>query len=442
VDYNLCNMQYAPRPNESDSAVMCRGGRHLRPGEFRGRAAGESELWCTAQIGHGTVRAAAETTEHSTSRLRFDSQSSFGAPTGRLRPNVQTLAALAPFLVMATVATADLCAGPSLRLLPLLSLSPALGAVSLSPRSTAMTGVVAGLACLPLAAYDGVLETQRTAIAIAAVAGVTGTGVVASLGRLRRERELADARAVADAMQRILLRPVPERLGSIAIAVRYTGATTSAPVGGDLYDVIQAAGKVRLIIADVQGLGLAAAGTAAIVLGAFREAAHDAPGLTDIAARIELSLQRHKVAEEFVTAILAEASDDSCSVELLNCGHPPPLLLSAGTVRFMEQDEPGLPLGLAQLRSCRRETLSVSLRPGDRALFYTDGVSEARNESGDFYPLSDAADLLRTGDLPNALDRLGADIIRYRGQGLRDDVTMVLIARLTGESELPDRSIE
>jgi Stage II sporulation protein E (SpoIIE) len=53
---------------------------------------------------------------------------------------------------------------------------------------------------------------------------------------------------------------------------------------------------------------------------------------------------------------------------------------------------------------------------GDRALFHTDGVSEARNESGDFYPLSDAAGLLRTGDLPNALDRLGADIFRYRRQ--------------------------
>jgi Stage II sporulation protein E (SpoIIE) len=399
------------------------------------RALGEGEQRCTARIGRRTLRAAVGLTDRprrrtGTSQLSWGGRKPGGGSPRFLSPNVQALAALAPFLVMAAVAAVDLGAGPSLGLLPLFSLGPALAAVWLTPRGTALVGVIAVLACLPLASFDGVLDTRRTGIAVAAVAGVTGAGVVASFGRLRRERDLADVQAVADAMQRVLLRPVPSRVGDLAIAVRCTSASTSAQVGGDLYEVIRATGKVRLIIADVQGQGLAAVGTAAVVLGAFREAAYDAPSLTAIASRIELSLQRRETDEEFVTAILAEVADGSPTMELLYCGHPPPLVLSAGAASFAEPAEPGLPLGLAALCDSPRETTSVSFRPGDRALFYTDGVSEARNQAGGFYPLSRRAGLLADEHLPAALDRLDADIVRHRRHAARDDTTTVLIARV------------
>jgi serine phosphatase RsbU (regulator of sigma subunit) len=88
--------------------------------------------------------------------------------------------------------------------------------------------------------------------------------------------------------------------------------------------------------------------------------------------------------EVFVTAILAEIPEGRPVIEMLNCGHPPPLLLSGGTGKFVEPADPGLPLGLARLRTCSRETASVELGYGDRLLLYTDGISEARNNSGDF----------------------------------------------------------
>ena len=255
-------------------------------------------------------------------------------------PSVRLLLGVLPFSVMVAVASADLLAGPAFGLLPLLSLGPALAAVSLSPLRTALVGALGAVMCLPLGAYDGLLGSRRVAVALATIAGVTAAGVVASVGRRRRERHLADITAVAEAAQLVLLRPVPAVIGDVRTAVRYDSASAAARIGGDLYAVIVAEGSVRLILGDVQGHGLPAVQTAAVVLGAFREAAYDAADLAEIAARIEASLQRQLTEEEFVTVVLAEIPPRPSAIEILNCGHPPPLLVTDDAVRFIE---PGMP---------------------------------------------------------------------------------------------------
>lgn len=344
------------------------------------------------------------------------------------RPGAQVLLSVLPFAVMAAVAAADVLAGPGFGLLPLLSLGPALAAVSLRPVHTALVGGLALVLCLLLAVYDDLLESRRTVIALATIAGVTAAGMIASAGRHRRERELADMTAVAEVAQRVLLHPVPREVGPLQVAVRYISASAAARIGGDLYEVIPAGHAVRLIVADVQGKGLAAVQTAALVLGAFREAAYDAAGLAEIAAQVECSLLRQAAAEEFVTAVLAQISDGSPAIEILNCGHPPPLLLSGHMARFIEPCEAGLPLGLAQLTDRPRESAAIDLCPGQRLLFYTDGISEARDRSGQFYPLDRCGALLDGQDLGAALDQLGDDVIRHVGHHLRDDATTLLIS--------------
>jgi serine phosphatase RsbU (regulator of sigma subunit) len=114
--------------------------------------------------------------------------------------------------------------------------------------------------------------------------------------------------AVAEAAQRVLLHPVLPMVGPLQVAVRYISASAAARIGGDRYEVIPARQAIRLIVPDVQGKGLAAVQTAALVLGAFREAAYDAARLADIAARIGRSLGRQAAAEEFVTAVSARTS--------------------------------------------------------------------------------------------------------------------------------------
>ena len=71
----------------------------------------------------------------------------------------------------------------------------------------------------------------------------------------------------------------------------------------------------------------------------------------------------------------------------------------------------------------------MPLRPAESILFYTDGISEARDSSGCFYPLHLCGPLLAGQDLGAALDRLRVDVVRHVGRQLPDDAAMLLISR-------------
>ncbi len=292
-----------------------------------------------------------------------------------------------PFLIMAVVAAVCVATGGKDAILALLSLGPAFAAIAGGLRYTLITGCVAVALAAVLATYQSFSATRQDSLAFATVAGVTLAGVIASAGRQRRERELADVTAIAEATQQVLLRPVPQQVGDVRLSVRYMSAASGARIGGDLYEVVTTRTGLRLIIGDVQGKGLPAVQTAATVLGAFREAAHDAPSLAVITDRIEASLARQGDREQFVTAILAQLSDDGSVIELLNCGHPAPLLVGSDGARFIEPADPGLPLGLAELAVPDRQPATIEFGAGEAILLYTDGISEARDKHGDFFPL-------------------------------------------------------
>lgn len=360
-------------------------------------------------------------------------QSAAGAVTAPAPGPHRLLAWLLPFTVAVVVVVIDVLAGPAVGLLPLLSVAPALAAVSWPPAGTAVIGAAALAAGGLLTTYDNVIATTRGMTDLIAIAGVTAAGVIGSAVRRRRERELADVQAVAEAAQQILLRPVPARIAPVRVAVRYMSASASARIGGDLYEAVAADGCVRLIVGDVLGKGLPAARTASVVLGAFREAAYEAPDLPYIAERIEASLRHQEAVEEFVTAVLVQVSEDGSRVEILNCGHPEPLLVRDGTVTAAESPRTGLPLGLASLATSPRDVTVIEFGPSDRMLFYTDGISEARDTGGEFYPLERAGSLLSpgpaAGDLGDALDRLIADVQRHVGHALLDDAALLMISR-------------
>ncbi|MEK8169211.1 PP2C family protein-serine/threonine phosphatase [Streptomyces sp. M19] len=164
--------------------------------------------------------------------------------------------------------------------------------------------------------------------------------------------------------------------------MRYVPARSGALVGGDVYDVMCTPFGVRLLVGDVMGKGLSAVETAMDVLGSFRELAGHEPWLPVLARRMDAALARREGAEDFVTALLVTFAEDGGGAELVCCGHPPPLLVRRGRATFVDALPPVPPLGLLDLQDGWCAASDVPLAPGDRLLFYTDGVTEARDADG------------------------------------------------------------
>ncbi|MFB4319078.1 PP2C family protein-serine/threonine phosphatase [Actinomadura sp. 21ATH] len=333
-----------------------------------------------------------------------------------------------PYGVMGVIAAADFLGGPGAGYLPLLSLGPAFASLAGGVRRTASIGLLSVTLCVALAAYNNSLGGRGAYLALLSIIGVTAAAMLASELRERKERELSDIRTVAEVAQRVLLRPVPRRVGPIHAAVSYTSASARARIGGDLYEVVTTPDGVRVLVGDVQGKGLDAVETAAVVLGAFREAAYDEPDLPGVAVRLERALSRHLTGEQFVTAVLAEIGPGD-KAGLLNCGHPPPLMIrSDGRTEPADPPDVAPPLGLMDMATAKAPPFEVDFGPGDQMLLYTDGVIEARDAAGRFYPLAERSHLLSTGVEPQeALDRLQNDLVEHVGGPIKDDAAMLLL---------------
>jgi serine phosphatase RsbU (regulator of sigma subunit) len=335
-----------------------------------------------------------------------------------------------PVILLLLVALLRLVLGPGYGLLPLLAIGPAAAtAVGGGHYTLAVGGAATGEEAL--IAFDMNPHTPARAVMVAflAIAGVSIGGAVASHIRRRRERELSEVRAVADVTQRVLLRPVPDRAGPLRLAARYLSASTRARIGGDLYAAVPTAQGMRLIVGDAEGKGLPAVQEAATAMGAFRVAARQERTLAAVTARVEAALDWELGDEQFVTAVLAEVSPDGAAMEMINCGHPPPLRLGPRGVRLLGPADGSPPLGLGLPGATERIPFTVSLRPGEQVLFYTDGLSEARNAAGQFFPLTQSASLQVPADPPALLDQLSAELYRYVGHKPHDDVALLLVER-------------
>ncbi|MFE3032023.1 PP2C family protein-serine/threonine phosphatase [Streptomyces canus] len=330
-----------------------------------------------------------------------------------------------PVALLAGVCAASLASPEPLDIGFLLGAIPPLAVLSYRPLATAVLGVLV-LVVLHVPAFRLNDPGSTDALTLGFVAALS---VVVSFVRSRRDAQLVTERAIAEAVQRAVVPPLPERVAGLRCAGLYRAAQRGTLVGGDFFDVREGPCGVRVVMGDVQGHGLSAVATVGSLLGAFREAVLDVLDPEAVAARLDRRLVVDSAAvrnsELFATAVVLEFGADARAVRIVACGQAGPVLLRDG--RAVALDVPvGTPLGLGLSDVSAPTGVTVQLRPGDRLFLASDGVWEARDASGAFYPLLDRITGF-SGDLPDLVERVWADLVRY-SPTLEDDVTMLVLA--------------
>jgi len=270
-------------------------------------------------------------------------------------------------------------------------------------------------------AFDG------AAITITVSLGYTGF-VLVFLGEGRRHIRANAEKAVLEAemaaareIQRVI---VPERGGSFSgfsVESVYQPATQ---VGGDFFQVLPAGDDgLLVVVGDVAGKGLPAAMLVAMLVGSIRTIAEDSSDPVLMLRRLHERLVGHTNGG-FATALAAHVARNGL-VTIANAGHLSPYLDG----KEFELDG-ALPLGISD--GGKFEPKRFELRPGSRLTFYSDGVVEAQNKTGELFGF-DRARAIST--------QPAAAIVAAASQfGQEDDITVVTIERLA--SEFPEGTHE
>ncbi|NEC26329.1 SpoIIE family protein phosphatase [Streptomyces sp. SID8111] len=233
-----------------------------------------------------------------------------------------------------------------------------------------------------------------------------------------------NARATALTLQRSLLPSLPPRTGGLELASRYQPAGATSEVGGDWFDVIPLAGdRTALVVGDVMGSGIPAAAT----MGRLRTATNtlaslnlDPAVLLDHLDRISGDLD-----QAIATCVYAVHDPARRQCVIANAGHLPPVRVRSGCVPELLDLPTGVPLGVGGVAF---SATVVDLEPGDRLVFYTDGLVETRR-----HPLDERLDrLLTVLDCPDRpLEELCDLLLRTLHEPDNFDDVALLIARAT-----------
>lgn len=205
-------------------------------------------------------------------------------------------------------------------------------------------------------------------------------------------------------------------------------------VGGDFFDYLVTEGdqeRIGVVIGDAASKGLSAAAQALYTSGALRMGFDYQTKISSLLSRVNKLLNKTFSEEHFVTLVYCELTDDRNGLVLYaNCGHNSPILYRAnGRSEMFEAT--GQILGPFPKETFRTENFLMS--KGDILLLYTDGVSEAANEHGEFFGEEKILDLLRSSRTLSAKEitlHILDEVQKFNSMGTQsDDKTIVTIKR-------------
>lgn len=248
----------------------------------------------------------------------------------------------------------------------------------------------------------------------------------------RLEEEMRIARRI---QERLLPQETPET-GLYEVAAL---ARPSRLAGGDYYDVVRVKDeRLLLAIADVTGKGMPAALLMANLQASLHVVLPMDMTIEQAVGHINRVICQNTDTDRFITFFLAILHLDSGEMEYVNAGHNPPMVLRQnGSIELLETG--GLLLGV--LDQIGYEQGTVKLDPGDIAVLFTDGVTEAMGDAGEEYHedrLEAVLKRVQTQSAADIVDSVHKDIAEFTGnvEELSDDLTMLVVKRVvkTGSS--------
>ncbi|OXM62899.1 PP2C family protein-serine/threonine phosphatase [Amycolatopsis vastitatis] len=203
-------------------------------------------------------------------------------------------------------------------------------------------------------------------------------------------------------------------------------------VSGDAFDYALSETTASLMVLDAVGHDLRSGLIAATAVSAYRSARRAGHGLFEQARLIDETISGHFGDSAFATAVLVELDLTTGRLRYINAGHPHPLVMRAGKIVKPLAAGRCLPLGLGL---GDLQVGEETLEPEDWLVLYTDGVTEARDHTGEFFGEPRLRDFLRReaaagNPPPETARRLTKAVLRHQNGTLQDDAT-VLLARWT-----------
>ncbi|TVP98829.1 MAG: FHA domain-containing protein [Planctomycetaceae bacterium] len=267
------------------------------------------------------------------------------------------------------------------------------------------------------------------------LSGVAGQAAIVIRNSQMHERTLKqqeveqDLRLATDVQQAFLPQSAPNIPG-YRVCSYYQAAQF---IGGDYFDYIPLPdGRWAIVAADVVGHGVAAAMFMAKLSAETRFCLAAEPDLAAAIERLNDNMSQLGL-ERFVTFLMMVLGPSGDDVRIVNAGHMAPLVFHAadGSTSEPGEEESGLPIGIDEGMSY--EATSLTMKPGDVAVMYTDGINEAMNAADELYSIDRIrACVAQGGGADVILNRIVSEVRAFIGKGRQqdDDMCMVVIERI------------
>jgi sigma-B regulation protein RsbU (phosphoserine phosphatase) len=273
-------------------------------------------------------------------------------------------------------------------------------------------------------------DHQRTLVTLASQIAVAIENARLYSRVAQQEQRLEHDLDMARDVQLRLLPPTPARKPHAEFATRFLPART---IGGDLYDFLPYDDeRIGIAMGDVSGKAAPAALYAALISGIMRAATSQALSPAAMLKQLNDSLQERKMDAQYVTMVFAVWNDEKQTLQIANAGAVQPLFCRGGQVETVQAE--GFPLGM--FKDVSYEEFTLSTRPGDAVIFFSDGIVDAVNDKEEMFGDARLTALVTShlkSTAQEMVDAIYQELSTFQGGVERfDDETVIVLKVLPG----------